>query len=134
MAKVLSYFDGSDLSLKALSKAESIMDPARDELLLLMVIPTVRIEGVEGFDQGHKMRMRELLDRQLEVLRSRGVRCRAYFEEGDIVDIIVNMADYHEVSAVVLGYQRDDKMSPFMVGSIYEMVSKRCKRPVMAIQ
>ena len=132
--KILSYFDGSDRSLKALAKAEGLLDLAQDELLLLMVIPKVKIEGMEGFDQEHKKKMKDILDRQAEILKGRAVHCRAFFEEGDIVDIIVNMADYYEVATVVLGYQTEEKMSPFTVGSISEEVSKRCHRPVLAIQ
>ena len=134
MDKFLAYFDGSDISMKALLKAEELIDPSKDELLLLMVIPMVNIQGVEGFDEGYKQKMKDHLDSQLGILKGRGVRCRGYFEEGDIVDIIINMAEYHEVTTVILGYQKEEKMSPFTPGSISEQVSKRCHRPVLAIQ
>lgn len=117
-----------------MAKAEELLDLAQDELLLLMVIPTVKIEGVEGFDQEYKKKMKDILDRQADILRSRGIKCRTHFEEGDIVDIIINMANFYEVATVVLGYQKEEKMSPFTIGSISEEVSKRCHRPVLAIQ
>jgi hypothetical protein len=44
------------------------------------------------------------------------------------------MAQYFEVSLVVLHHLREEKLSPFTLGSISEQVSKRIHRPILMIE
>lgn len=131
---MLVYFDGTELSLKALRKTEDIMDPQDDEILLLAIIPDVKIEGMEGVDEKKKQQLKDSLDRHVEILKGRDIKVRGFFETGDIVDIIVNMAEYFKADLVVIGHDEDEHVSPFTLGSISEQVSKRIHRPILIIQ
>jgi nucleotide-binding universal stress UspA family protein len=113
IGKVLVYFDGTELSQKALRKTEDIIDPEEDEILVLAVIPEVKIEGMEGVDDETKRELKEDLDKHVEILTGRGVNVRGFLEFGDIVDIIVNMAEYFEADLVVIGREEEEHVSPF---------------------
>lgn len=128
------YFDGTELSQKALRKTEDIIDPEEDEIIVLAVIPEVKIEGMEGVDEETKKKLKQDLDKHVEILTGRGVKTRGFLEFGDIVDIIVNMAEYYEADLVVIGREEEEHVSPFTLGSIAEQASKRIHRPILIIQ
>ena len=110
------------------------MDPEADEILLLAIIPEVKIEGIEGVDEKKKQELKDSLDKHVEILKGRDIKVRGFFETGDIVDIIVNMAEYYEADLVVIGHDEDEHVSPFTLGSISEQASKRIHRPILIIQ
>ena len=131
---MLVYFDGTELSQKALRKTEEIIDPEEDEILVLAVIPEVKIEGMEGVDEETRKKRKEALDKHVEILKGRDIKVRGFLEEGDIVDIIVNMAEYYKADLVVIGREEEEHVSPFTLGSIAEQASKRIHRPILIIQ
>jgi nucleotide-binding universal stress UspA family protein len=134
IGKVLVYFDGTELSLKALRKTEEIIDQELDQIFLLAIIPEVKIEGVEEVDDEQKTELKKALDRQVETLTARGIDVMGLMEFGDIVEIIVNRAEQMEVDLVVIGHEEDEHVSPFTLGSISEQASKRIHRPILIIQ
>ena len=128
------YFDGTELSQKALRKTEDIINPDEDEILVLVVIPEVKIEGMEGVDEETKKELKQDLDKHVEILTGRGIKAKGFLEHGDIVDIIVNMAEYFKADLVVIGHEEEEHVSPFTLGSIAEQASKRIHRPILIIQ
>jgi nucleotide-binding universal stress UspA family protein len=94
----------------------------------------VKIEGMEGVDDETKRELKKDLDKHVEILTGRGLNVRGFLEFGDIVDIIVNMAEYFEADLVVIGREEEEHVSPFTLGSIAEQASKRIHRPILIIQ
>lgn len=134
IGKLLVYYDGSESSEKALWKAEDIMDTEQDEILLLSVIPDVKIEGFEDVDDDTKRNLKASVEKIMGVLKARNIKCKNFLEHGNIVDIIVNMAQYFEVDLVIIADKGDEKLSPFTMGSVSEQVSKQVHRPILTVK
>lgn len=129
----LVAFDGTESSRKAIDKAAGLMGP-RDELLLLMVVPSGSIEEFADLPPDVTVASARLLvNAELDALKERGVRAMGIVREGDVAAEILNISSMMLVDIIVIGHHGVSKVGRFAVANVAEHVAKHADRPVLVV-
>jgi len=134
MGHVLVYYDGGDLSEKCLKRALEMYDPEKDELILVMVIPSARIGERDTVPDITVAEARAFVDATLERLEREGIHAIGIVHEGDVAQELANIANSMNVKSLVIPDEPNKKVGRFMVGNLAEMVLKVSSRPVLVVK
>lgn len=132
--KLLAY-DGSEVSKKALIHALRIMDDDDDELVILYVIPSCKLE--EFMELPPTITKAEALDKVNDAVaevKSKNKKVIGMVREGDVAEEILKLAEEMDVDMIIVGKRGDSKIGRFVVGSVSEIVSKKSTRPVLVVK
>jgi nucleotide-binding universal stress UspA family protein len=143
MLKALIATDGSATSEAALDMAGELLGGKQVEVTLLHVVPRHLIYDSRGgpvvaetFDMAEAQRASAaLLDTSAQRLRDRGVgpTITKQLETGDPADVILTVAENHDIDLIIMGSRGLGAMARFLRGSTSTKVSAHAPCAVLVV-
>ena len=138
-APVLFAYDGSEYAKAAIRQAGQQLQKGRPAIVLTVWQPAgamafAAAPGLPpvGFDENPEKRARRVAGEGATLARSSGFRAEPIAERGDIVwQRIVDSAEEHDASIVVMGTHGRTGISLALVGSVAAATARHSDRPVL---
>ncbi|MBI4394291.1 MAG: universal stress protein [Euryarchaeota archaeon] len=144
---ILVGYDGSDPSRKAIEHSLKRMEPEKDEVVVLtvvpkavaersfvgMLLPTADMSGISDdktFVESAKARVSEVV----ESVKKRGYRARGHVKVGNAADELIAAAEELKVDEICLGYKSYEKQTMYFIGSVAEKVVRHSNRTVTIVR
>ena len=136
---VLFAYDGSEQAKAAIRQAGRQLQNGRPAIVLtiwqpLAALPFAGAPGVAstGLEEGFETEARRVANEGVELARSAGFAAQPNAEQGDpIWKRIVDLADEHDASIVVVGSHGRRGLSRVLLGSVAEATVRHTGRPVL---
>lgn len=139
--KILVPLDGSKLSERALTQAETIAKALGAEIILTRVIENPLASAPEAGPAVEKTvagetidQARTYLDGIVFDLKGKGIQGRAVVQEGPPYSAILGLAHKEDVDFIVMSTHGRTGLSKTVMGSVAEKVVYTTKRPVMLVK
>jgi nucleotide-binding universal stress UspA family protein len=135
MKKILTGYDGSEGSKKALNKAISLIQEG-GEIIILGVVPTPSDRNL--MDQTTyeclKKKAHEIIDDVIKDFGSHGYNLTGMVEEGDAAAKIIDIANKLDCDLIVLGGKGTSEIGRYPIGSVANKVVQYAYKPVMVVR
>jgi nucleotide-binding universal stress UspA family protein len=138
--RILTGFDGSEASYKAVLKAADLALSMNSELILLSVVPpptvflgelmTPEIIDPKPLLDSAKKTL-EMIAEKIE--KEKGIKPNIIVMLGDPADTIVDIAEEEGVDLIVLGRRGLSRLERLFVGSVTRKVLERTKIDVLVV-
>lgn len=137
--KILVPLDGSKLAEKALPFATDMAKAHQAELVLLRVIHPIYLEEpVTEAEQTIIAKEKEVASKYLEGvakgLAAEGLKAKADVGEGEIANVILNVAEAEGCDLVCMTTHGYSGMERFIWGSVADKVAKASNLPLLLIR
>jgi nucleotide-binding universal stress UspA family protein len=139
---VLFAYDGSEQAKAAILQAGRQLQNGRPAIVLTVWEPfaAVPFAGAAGaaardLEQGFETQARRVANEGVELARRVGFEARPSAEQGDpLWKRIVDSADEHDASIIVMGSHGRTGLSLVLLGSVAEATVRHTARPVLIAQ
>ncbi|MGE0227686.1 MAG: universal stress protein [Dehalococcoidia bacterium] len=137
--RVLVPLDESSYSERALSYAQSVLDPDGGVLTLLTVVhappPGEATDAIGRLQAQRPQRAREYLEKEVEALRAKGVNVEAeVIESGDTAERVVERATEQNSDVIVMSTHGLGASGRYALGSVALKVLMTAPCPVFMIR
>lgn len=139
--KILVPLDGSKLSERALTQAETFAKALGAEILLTRVVESPLATAPEAGPAVEETvaeetigQARSYLDGIVSDLKGKGIQGRAVVQEGTPYSAILELAHNEDVDFIVMSTHGRTGLSKAIMGSVAEKVVFTTKRPVMLVK
>lgn len=137
--KILVPLDGSALAEKALPFATEMAKAHDAEVVLLRVIHPIFLEepvteAEETIIAKEKERARKYLESVSKMLKAKGVKAKADVGDGEIANVILNVAEAEGCDLVCMTTHGYSGMERFIWGSVADKVAKATNVPLLLIR
>lgn len=131
--RILVAVDGSENSIRATAAAVPIAEKYGAEVIVLNVILG---RAYDQFKTVAEKKAREIVDREVEEVRGRGVKARweVLPSAESIVGQIVDYADREEVDLIVMGSRGLGGFKRMIMGSVSSGVVTHARCPVLIVR
>ncbi len=131
--RILVAVDGSENSTRATAAAVPIAEKYGAEILVLNVILG---RAYDQFKTVAEKKAREIVDREVELARSRGVKARweVLPSAESIVGQIVDYADREKADLIVMGSRGLGGFKRMVIGSVSSGVVTHARCPVLVVR
>jgi nucleotide-binding universal stress UspA family protein/nitrite reductase/ring-hydroxylating ferredoxin subunit len=120
-SKIVCATDGSETAEHAQRVAAAIAKASRAQLIL--------VHGTAHLDQGN-----EIVRRAEDALKAEGITPSTELQEGDPVEIVVEIADRKDAGLIVVGSRGLSRAKRFFLGSVSHSVAYRAPCDVLMVR
>lgn len=137
--KIVVGLDGSKCSEKALEYATQLAEKLGSTLVLINVVPQAPYTQGD-FYYGEKIQAaaqkdcEQVLVRQQEQLKARGITSELVCMTGSPADKIVELSEKVEADAIVVGSRGLSSIKSLLLGSVANAVAQKAKRTVIIVK
>lgn len=130
--KVLLALDFSEVSKKALKYTKGLKKAGVDEVVILHVVDSKRMETEKEKVELFELAKEETDAAEKELIRSK-FKAKSIYKIGDPLQEILNLAEAENVSLIVMGSHGKGKVKEWLAGSVSLSVVRTANRPALLV-
>lgn len=130
--KVLLALDFSEVSKKALKYTKGLKKAGVDEIVILHVVDSKRMETEKEKVELFELAKKETDAAEKELIRSK-FKAKSIYKIGDPLQEILNLAEAENVSLIVMGSHGKGKVKEWLAGSVSLSVVRTANRPALLV-
>ncbi len=141
MKKILVAVDGSDMSMKVLSRARLIADKFESEVLVITVVKKLRVTNYytggelnEQMDRQIENTAKETLERATEVFGGYQGKFETILDYGEPAEEILLLAEREKPDMLIMGSRGLGSFSRVMLGSVSTKVLHHVKCDMLVVR
>lgn len=130
--RILLPHDFSPVSKKALGYARKLKQAGAEEIVLLHIVDSKRLETEQEERELLAINQRETVAAENEIKRS-NIKTKSYCQVGDPLHEILTKADDEDISLIVMGSHGKGIVKEWLLGSVSLNVIRTANRPALIV-
>ncbi len=133
--KVILAYDGTPESEKAAIRTREVLGAHPDEeLIVVTIVPCVgECEHTDEQISEQMAEAKEALKKKVKELTHLGYKAQGVVTEGDVVEILLNMVEYHQPKMLVIARADYESYSQHAIDSAADELSRKAACPVLIV-